>query len=259
MSDQSEVSDRLALGEIRDAAAGAAGPQAESAEKRARKKNKVRSAWISFVGRIVAQFIGASATIFLGLMVLQKYQAVRPEAAATAPGAAPAIEQRGIPARARGGEAQVSLAVLPLVSFSPNSRHDQFANALTEGLITALSQLPDLRVISRTSSMVYKDLRKPLPEIGRELGADLIVEGSIAKVGDRVRVIAQLINVETDEHLWTATYDRQFRDLLSFQEEVSAQIARDVNIARMRKPGSKREPPPNGAERDPRPLTGSRE
>jgi serine/threonine protein kinase/tetratricopeptide (TPR) repeat protein len=122
-----------------------------------------------------------------------------------------------------------SLAVLPLTNFS-SAEEDYFADGLSEGLITELAQIRSLRVISRTSSMTYKGSTKPLPEIGRELGVDAVIEGSIQRAGTRVRITTQLIHVATDRHLWASTYDRELRDVLSVQAEVAGEVAREIGL-----------------------------
>lgn len=201
----------------------------EDAAKRQKKKDKVRSAWISFIGRIVAQVVGAVASILLGVLVLQKYQQSGKEPAD--PQAAKVAEQnapRVIPARKEG---EVALAVLPLDNFSADPGQDYFADGMTESIIAGLARIDGLRVTSRTSSMHYKGQRKSLPLIAQELAVDLVVEGSVLKAGDRVRVTAQLIDAKTDVHLWAGTYDRSLRDILSIQAEVATAIAKEVKVA----------------------------
>jgi TolB-like protein len=196
-----------------------------------KKKDKVRSAWIAFVGRIVAQFVGAAASILLALMVVQQYQTPR---AATSEGElrkSSATTQLSPAVRERHGTDRTSVAVLPLEDFSPAGKQDQLANVMTEALIAALSQTGGLKVISRTSSMHYKGAGQPLPMIARALAVDWIVEGSVLVVGGRVRVIAQLIDAVSDEHIWAATYDRPFGDLLSLQSGLASAMARDVEVA----------------------------
>jgi TolB-like protein len=192
--------------------------QSEQAEpKQKKRKDKVRSAWISFVGRIVAQMMGAVATVALGLMVVHRYQA---EAAAV-----PAVPEPTQTRPARPATpGTISLAVLPLDNFSAPD-DGLFAESLTERLIADLSQIEGLRVVSRTSSMQYRGQRRSLPDIARELGVDLIVEGSITRADGRVRVTAQLIDGKRDEHLWAASYHRPLRDVLSVQAEVARAIA----------------------------------
>ncbi len=208
----------------------AAEPLDIEAQKLQKKRNKVRSAWISFVGRIIAQFVGATASILLGMALLQKYQTAHANPA-DQPTAATPVAQHPHASRDRGFSGQPSLAVLPLEAFSTESRQKHMAGAMTEALITALAQVEGIRVISRTSSMSYQGVPKSLPDIGRELGVDLIVEGSVVKVGERVRVTAQLINAETDEHVWARSYGRPVRDSLAFQDAIAATIVHDMMIA----------------------------
>jgi TolB-like protein len=207
----------------------AANPDLE--EKRRKKRNKVRSAWISFVGRIIAQFIGAAATILLGMVLLQKYQTVHENSADRSPAVTAVVQHPTVAARERGFSGQPSLAVLPLEAFSTEPQQKQLAASMTEVLIAALAQVEGLRVISRTSSMNYQGVAKPLPDIGRELGVDLVLEGSVVRSGGRVRVIAQLINAKTDEHVWARSYGRPIRDTLAFQDAVAARIVRDMTSA----------------------------
>jgi len=122
-----------------------------------------------------------------------------------------------------------SLAVLPLVNLSGDPEQEYFADGMTEELITDLSKIGSLKVISRTSVMQYKDARKPLREIGRELGVEGVIEGSVRRVGDRVRITAQLIYASSDTHLWAESYDRDLHDVLKLQGEVAQIIANEVN------------------------------
>ena len=107
-----------------------------------------------------------------------------------------------------------SIAVLPLENLSGDPGQDYFADGMTDELITNLAQLSGVRVISRTSIMQYKDTKKTLPQIGRELNVDAVVEGSVVRSGNRVRITAQLVDAATDQHLWAASYDRELRDVL---------------------------------------------
>jgi TolB-like protein len=198
----------------------------ESADKIKKKRDKVRSAWISFVGRIVAQIMGAVATIALGLIVVQHYGIPTPSIASDK-----GQGESTVPVAARvASPGALSLAVLPLEAYARPARHD-LADAMTEAVIADLSRAKGLRVISRTSSMQYRSNRKTLPIIGRELAVDMILEGSITSDGDRVRIIAQLIDARSDEHIWTASYDRSMKDVLALQADVAGAIARGVQEA----------------------------
>ena len=124
-----------------------------------------------------------------------------------------------------------SLAVLPLENISGDPQEDYFADGMTDALIDELAQIGALKVISRTSVMQYKGVKKPLPEIGRELDVDAVVEGSVLRAEGQVRITAQLIEAATDRHLWSKSYQRDMRDVLALQSEVAQAIAREIKIA----------------------------
>jgi TolB-like protein len=123
-----------------------------------------------------------------------------------------------------------SLAVLPLDNLSGDPTQDYFADGMTDALITDLAQIRALRVISRTSVMGYKGVRKPLPEIARELNVDAVVEGTVLRSGDQVRITAQLIQAPADKHLWAESYEGNLRDTLALQKEVARNIAERIRI-----------------------------
>jgi TolB-like protein len=102
---------------------------------------------------------------------------------------------------------------------------------MTDELITDLAQISALRVISRTSVMAYKGARKPLPQIARELNVDAIVEGTVLRSGDQVRITAQLIEASTDKHLWSQSYEGDLRDTLALQSRVASAIADQIRIS----------------------------
>jgi TolB-like protein/Tfp pilus assembly protein PilF len=128
-----------------------------------------------------------------------------------------------------------SLAVLPLENLSGDPAQEYIADGMTEALITELSKISALRVISRTSVMQYKAVRKPLPEIARELSVDVIVAGSVQRSGEKIGITAQLIRAATDQHLWADQYERVLRDVLSLQREVARAIADEINVNLTRK------------------------
>jgi TolB-like protein/lipopolysaccharide biosynthesis regulator YciM len=123
-----------------------------------------------------------------------------------------------------------SIAVLPLANLSGDPAQEYFSDGMTEELIATLGKLSALRVISRTSVMRYKKTDKPLPQIAKELNVDAVIEGSVLRAGDRVRITAQLIQASTDKHLWAESYDRDLRDVLALQDEVASAIAREIKI-----------------------------
>jgi TolB-like protein len=196
--------------------------QPESGKKK--KKAKVRSAWISFIGRIVAQMFGAVATVMLGLHVVQSYL---PEQI-TDSSAAAAVDQAGDAVRpVRSGDGKV-LAVLPLQNYSGDARQDAFSDGLTEAIIAEFARVPGLQITSRTSSMNFREERGLLPSIARQLGVDLVVEGSVVTAGDRIRITAQLIDAASDVHIWTSTYESGERDVLALQSSLAKAIVHDV-------------------------------
>jgi len=123
-----------------------------------------------------------------------------------------------------------SIAVLPLENLSGDPAQEYFADGMTESLISNLAQIRALKVISRTSVMRYKGLRKSLPEIARELNVDAVVEGAVQRSAGRVRVSAQLIRASTDTHLWAHEYERDQTDVLKLQSEVAEAIANEIRI-----------------------------
>jgi len=123
-----------------------------------------------------------------------------------------------------------SIAVLPLKNLSGDPEQEYFADAITEAVITDLAQISALRVVSRTSIMRYKATNKPLPEIGQELHVDAVVEGSVLRSGDRVRITAELVDAASDTHLWTRSYERDLRDVLVLQSEVARAIAAEIQV-----------------------------
>jgi TolB-like protein/DNA-binding winged helix-turn-helix (wHTH) protein len=121
-----------------------------------------------------------------------------------------------------------SLAVLPLRNLSADPQQEYFSEGMTDELITDLSKVAGLRVISHTSVERYRDTKRPLPEIARELGVAAVVEGTVMRADNRVRVTAQLIDARSDQHVWADSYERDFRDLLVLQDEVSRKIASEI-------------------------------
>lgn len=121
-----------------------------------------------------------------------------------------------------------SLAVLPLDNLSGDPSQEYFSDGMTDELIGAVSRIKLLRVISRTSVMRYKGAAKSLREIARELRVDAVVEGSVMRSGERVRIIAQLIYIPEDKHLWSGRYERELRDILQLQAEIAQEIASQI-------------------------------
>ena len=119
-----------------------------------------------------------------------------------------------------------SLAVLPLENLSHDSEQDYFADGMTEELISDLARISELKVISRTSVMHYKGTKKTLPQIANELNVDGVVEGSVLRSGDHVRITVQLLDARADKHLWAENYDREITDVLAVQNNLASDIAK---------------------------------
>ena len=122
------------------------------------------------------------------------------------------------------------VAVLPFTNMSPDPADSYFADGLTEELITVLSQLRELRVIARTSVMQYKSTTKPISQIGTELGVSSVLEGSVRRAGNRLRITAQLIEAGSQGHLWAKSYDRELDDVFAVQTEIAKQVTDALKI-----------------------------
>ncbi len=123
-----------------------------------------------------------------------------------------------------------SLAVLPLENLSDDPKQDYFADGMSDALITDLSQIKDLRVISRTSVMQYRGAHLPVSQIAKELRVDAVVEGSVLRSEDRVRISAELVRGDTQQNLWAQSYERPFNDVLSLQNDVARDIVKEIRI-----------------------------
>jgi TolB-like protein/DNA-binding winged helix-turn-helix (wHTH) protein/Flp pilus assembly protein TadD len=144
--------------------------------------------------------------------------------------ASAAIMVRALQSRATRPVTIRSLAVLPLENLSGDNSQEYFADGMTDELIATLGQIRALRVISRTSVMPYKRARRSLPQIARELDVDAVVEGTVLRSGDQVRITAQLIEARDDKHLWSRSYDGDLHDTLTLQNKVAESIAEQIRI-----------------------------
>ena len=139
---------------------------------------------------------------------------------------------RTAPAR-RQSELEVaplpSVAVLPFLNLSANAENEYFADGITDDVIAHLSKIRSLKVISRNSVMAFKERRETFKEIGDKLGTTTVLDGSVRRAGDRVRIVAKLVDVQTDEHIWVETYDRELTDIFAIQTDVALQIAAALN------------------------------
>ena len=171
-----------------------------------------KQAW--YAGRRALWTAGLLAIIAAGVLIAFSVNGMR----SRSPAAVHALQLR-------------SLAVLPLENLSGDPSQQYFADGMTDELITDLAQISGLRVISRTSAMQYKETKKPLPQVGKELNVDGVVEGTVERVGDRVRIRAQLIEAATDKHVWAKSYERSLSDILAMQDEVARAVAAEIQVA----------------------------
>ena len=123
-----------------------------------------------------------------------------------------------------------ALAVIPLENLSHNPEEEYFADRMTDALIIILAKMGSARITSRTSIMRYKGMKKSVKEIGHEPQVDAVVEGTVMRSGDHVRITAQLIQVSTDMHLWAEAYERDLSEIVALQDEVATNIARHTNV-----------------------------
>jgi len=152
----------------------------------------------------------------------------------------PAIAERAAPST----NGQVSIAVLPFADMSPDKDQEYFSDGISEEILNGLAKLQAMKVAGRTSSFAFKNRNADLREIGAALGVDHVLEGSVRKDGNRLRITAQLIKVSDGFHLWSETYDRELQDIFAVQDEISGAIVRELQ-------GSLLESPATGAAEDP--------
>ncbi len=124
-----------------------------------------------------------------------------------------------------------SIAILPFVNMSGDVENEYFSDGISEEILNLMVKLPQLRVASRTSSFMFKGKEVSIPTIAEELGVDTVLEGSVRKAGDRVRITAQLIDVTTDSHLWSETYDREMKDVFAIQDDIAQSITDALKMA----------------------------
>ncbi len=139
------------------------------------------------------------------------------------------LYERGF-GRAHANEPHSSIAVLPFTNLSGDASRDYFSDGMSEELLNLLARIPGLKVASRTSSFAYKGRNVDIREVGRELGVETVLEGSVRQAGAQVRITAQLIDAETGFHLWSETYDRQLADIFQVQDEIAAAIVDKLRI-----------------------------
>ena len=189
-------------------------------------------------GRKLDRVIIGALVVALAYFVWERQTDIEPVATVAAPGSAVDVEDVAISSNNR------SIAVLPFVNMSADQENEYFADGLSEELLNQLAQVPNLQVAGRTSSFSFKGKNDDLRTIGTTLGVANVLEGSVRRQGDKVRVTAQLIRVEDGFHLWSNTYDRTMDDVFVIQDDISSSVAAalkivldDVSFARMQRAG----------------------
>ncbi|HET6617428.1 MAG TPA: adenylate/guanylate cyclase domain-containing protein [Gemmatimonadota bacterium] len=142
----------------------------------------------------------------------------------------PDIPADPLPAAAVGESPDRSIAVLPFENLSPDSSDAFFAAGIADDIISALARNQDMEVISRTSTAQYEGTTKPMRQIAQELGVGNVLEGSVRRVGNRIRIVVQLIDARTDRHLWSETYDRELTDVFAVQSDIAQTVARALRV-----------------------------
>jgi len=136
------------------------------------------------------------------------------------------------PRRQEAGDTRKSIAVLPFVNMSDDKANEYFSDGISEEILNLLVKLPQLRVASRTSSFLFKGKEMSIPDVARQLNVGTVLEGSIRRAGDRVRITAQLIDAATDSHLWSESYDREMKDVFAIQDDIARSIADALQMTR---------------------------
>ena len=179
--------------------------------------------------------VGGLLVVAIGMLVFDRYVDREPDARTATGSPAAAVE---LP-RARTGLA--SIAVLPFVNMSDDKANDYFSDGLSEELLNVLAKVQGLRVIARTSSFAFKDKNATIADVAKTLGVDHVLEGSVRKSGDRVRITAQLIRAADSSHLWSETYDRTLEDVFAIQDEISGEVVDALKVRLLGQNSSKAE------------------
>jgi len=155
---------------------------------------------------------------------IERTPGVAPQAAAVAPAASPVVVLPGVEPALQAAAPGDSVAILPFVDMSPTKDQEYFCDGIAEEIINALCCIRDLRIASRTSSFQFKGQSADVREIGRTLGVGAVLEGSVRKAGDRVRITAQLVNTTDGYHLWSESFDRELSDVFAIQSEIAQRL-----------------------------------
>src|SRR6266446_10098189 len=177
--------------------------------------------------RKFAIFIVSVAVIAAGLLA---YQFLRPKSTPTPRSVSEQLRRDKQSEAATGSISQKSIAVLPLLNESGDPKDEYFSDGLSEELIAALAQIRELKVIGRSSSFRFKDRKEESKIIGEKLGVSTLLEGTVRKQGERVRIVAELVNAADGIELWTRTFDRELKDIFAVQEEIANAVASSLKV-----------------------------
>jgi TolB-like protein len=175
-------------------------------------------------GRKLDRVIIAVLVLALGYFAWDKFVHSREHTGEAGPNVAASTEEGASGAAAKEAAAQQSIAVLPFVNMSPDQDQEYFSDGISEEILNALAKIPDLHVTSRSSAFAFKGQAIDIPTVARQLGVANVLEGSVRKSGNKVRITAQLIEAAGDRHLWSETYDRELDDIFAIQDEISLAI-----------------------------------
>lgn len=185
------------------------------------EKNVERDASITpMTGRKLDRIVIALLVVALGYFVWQSQRLAVQE-----PGTGAVVAEE-----VRGTSMQQSIAVLPFINMSSDAEQEYFSDGLSEELLNLLAKIPELRVSSRTSAFSFKGKDFKIADVGRELNVDHVLEGSVRKSGNKVRITAQLIRVDTDTHMWSETWDRTLNDIFAIQDEIAAAVVAELKV-----------------------------
>jgi len=175
----------------------------------------------------------AVLVLALGYFAYDKFVLSEGREAALIDATAQAISEQAMTDEVAPNDIDKSIAVLPFVDMSPDKDQDYMSDGIAEELLNLLARIPELKVTSRSSAFSYKGKDFKINEVGRELNVAHILEGSVRKAGNQVRITAQLIRVDTDTHLWSETYDRQLDDIFAIQDEIAATVVEQLKVTLM--------------------------
>ena len=183
--------------------------------------------------------VGALLVVAIGMLAFDRYADRERTAGGTVESRTATPAAAVAPPRARTGPA--SIAVLPFVNMSDDKANDYFSDGLSEELLNVLAKVQGLRVIARTSSFAFKGKDATIADVAKALGVDHVLEGSVRKSGDRVRITAQLIRAADSSHLWSETYDRTLQDVFAIQDEISGEVVDALKVRLLGQNASKAE------------------